>query len=98
MWGLGILMYILLSGTSPFGGAFDQRALCRAIKSGQWDFNDKLWAFVSLAAKVNTMQTYYNIYFMILYFMQLSTCVRSLAVYHLAMAFPCCSFMSALRS
>lgn len=53
MWATGVLMYILLSGASPFGGCVDQRGLCRAIKEGRVGFSEESWMVVSPSAKAS---------------------------------------------
>ena len=50
MYGLGTLLYILLSGTVPFHDK-DEMELFRKIKTGTWEFYDAIWKSVSDEAK-----------------------------------------------
>ena len=50
MWSIGVLLYILLSGNSPFDNE-DERALFQTIKSGEYSMDDILWEHVSDDAK-----------------------------------------------
>lgn len=46
-----MIIFILLSGTKPFRDK-DQPRLFRKIKTGTFEFHEKLWRDVSLDAKV----------------------------------------------
>jgi calcium/calmodulin-dependent protein kinase I len=50
MWGVGCIIYMLLSGYLPFQ-AQDHRTLFRAIRAGDFVFHDEHWSNVSVAAK-----------------------------------------------
>ena len=50
MWSVGVLLYILLSGNSPFDNE-DERALFQTIKSGEYSMDDILWEHISDDAK-----------------------------------------------
>ena len=50
MYGLGTLLYILLSGTVPFHDK-DEMELFIKIKNGTWDFYDAIWKSISDEAK-----------------------------------------------
>ena len=45
MWSVGVLLYILLSGNSPFDNE-DERALFQTIKSGEYSMDDILWEHI----------------------------------------------------
>lgn len=42
MWGVGIITYVLLSGSSPFRANNDKETLSR-VQEGRWDFKDSIW-------------------------------------------------------
>lgn len=46
MWSIGLITYVLLSGTNPFLGANDRETLNK-IREGRWDFKDSLWTHIS---------------------------------------------------
>lgn len=46
MWGVGIITYVLLSGSSPFRGNNDRETLTR-IQEGRWEFKDSIWQHIS---------------------------------------------------
>ena len=50
MWSLGVITYIMLSGTYPFFGD-SEIALYEHIKSGQFNFPEKHWKGISTEAK-----------------------------------------------
>ena len=50
MWSVGVPLYILLSGNSPFDNE-DERALFQTIKSGEYSMDDILWEHISDDAK-----------------------------------------------
>lgn len=50
MWSLGVLLYVLLSGNSPFGASTDQ-LLRLNIKRGKYDLVSKEWKEISPQAK-----------------------------------------------
>lgn len=47
---MGVLMYVLLTGCSPFGGETKQETFCN-ISRGELDFPEDLFEGVSEAAK-----------------------------------------------
>ncbi|KNC53649.1 CAMK/CAMK1 protein kinase [Thecamonas trahens ATCC 50062] len=49
-WSAGVIMFILLSGLTPFGGNTD-RELYRAIVSADYSFDGREWAGISDSAK-----------------------------------------------
>ncbi|XP_075043720.1 serine/threonine-protein kinase 33 [Mixophyes fleayi] len=50
IWGIGVIMYMLLSGNPPFMGTSEEK-LFQHIKKGKLKFSDVLWETVSDAAK-----------------------------------------------
>jgi len=50
IWSAGVCLYMLLSGTPPFGGANDAATL-EAIKKGEWIFPRSSWMTISKPAK-----------------------------------------------
>ncbi|CAH2049873.1 unnamed protein product, partial [Iphiclides podalirius] len=42
MWSVGIIVYLLLSGHSPFRGANDRETLTR-VQEGRWEWHDEEW-------------------------------------------------------
>lgn len=46
MWSIGIITYVLLSGSSPFRGNNDRETLKR-IQEGRWEFRDSIWQNIS---------------------------------------------------
>merc|ERR1719356_1108041 len=52
MWGLGVILYILLSGVPPF----EEEGLYDQICQGMYEFDAEQWAEVSLAARLLVQQ------------------------------------------
>ena len=50
IWGLGVIMFILLSGTPPFNGA-DDGEIMDAVVKGKYQFKDSKWKNISDEAK-----------------------------------------------
>lgn len=50
IWSAGVILYILLSGYPPFGGANDWEILIK-VKKGKFDFESEEWQNVSAKAK-----------------------------------------------
>lgn len=50
IWGVGVIMFILLSGTPPFNGK-DDDAIMRAVAKGKYEFKPAKWKGVSHEAK-----------------------------------------------
>ena len=50
IWGVGVIMFILLSGVPPFNGK-DDDAILRAVKKGKYEFRPDKWNNVSSEAK-----------------------------------------------
>ncbi|CAI2167651.1 14242_t:CDS:2 [Funneliformis geosporum] len=59
MWSIGVIMYTLLCGYTPFGGE-DQAALFDSILSGVYYFEEEYWSEISDYAKdlIDKMMTY----------------------------------------
>jgi calcium-dependent protein kinase len=47
---VGVIAYILLSGTPPFGGR-NEKQIMENVKGGQYNFNNAVWNNVSDDAK-----------------------------------------------
>jgi calcium/calmodulin-dependent protein kinase I len=50
MWSMGVLLYVILSGCSPFN-ADEEEALLKLVAMGQYEFHDPDWTHVSEDAK-----------------------------------------------
>ena len=50
MWSVGVLMYVLLTGCSPFGGDTKQETFCNITRC-HLDFPDDLFEDVSMEAQ-----------------------------------------------
>ena len=50
LYGLGTLLYVLLSGTVPFYDKDEMNMLVK-IKTGKWEFHDAKWQSVSAGPK-----------------------------------------------
>ena len=50
LWSCGVILYILLSGSPPFGGNSDQEIM-NSIRVGKFGFPNSVWAHVSEDAK-----------------------------------------------
>ncbi|CAO3688312.1 unnamed protein product [Umbelopsis vinacea] len=50
LWSLGVILFTLLSGYTPFWGE-DQAALFEAIMSGKYEYDEEYWSDISDAAK-----------------------------------------------
>uniref|UniRef100_A0A1B0DPE4 Uncharacterized protein n=1 Tax=Phlebotomus papatasi TaxID=29031 RepID=A0A1B0DPE4_PHLPP len=46
MWSVGILTYVLLSGSSPFRGPNDRETLTN-VQQGKWEFRESIWKYIS---------------------------------------------------
>ena len=50
MWSVGVITFILLSGSPPFGGK-NEKDIMNTVKSGKYNFNNPAWKNVSDLAK-----------------------------------------------
>lgn len=50
VWSVGVLMFILLSGSPPFDGE-DNQEILHSIESGQYSMDDEIWAQISPECK-----------------------------------------------
>lgn len=50
MWSIGVITFILLSGTPPFAGQ-NEKEIMDTVKTGKYSFKSKAWANVSDNAK-----------------------------------------------
>ena len=50
IWSLGVIAFMLLSGTAPFNGATNNDIMA-AVKKGEWKFSSPAWMDVSDEAK-----------------------------------------------
>ncbi|KAG2440177.1 hypothetical protein HXX76_004290 [Chlamydomonas incerta] len=50
MWALGVMLFFLLSGQTPFQSANLETVMAR-VKSGEWNFHGRRWALVSEGAR-----------------------------------------------
>mmetsp|Transcript_38221 Transcript_38221/g.61221 ORF Transcript_38221/g.61221 Transcript_38221/m.61221 type:complete len:297 (-) Transcript_38221:4356-5246(-) len=50
MWSIGVILYILLSGNSPFDNE-DEQVLFQKIRSGEYSMDDNMWDHISSGAK-----------------------------------------------
>lgn len=50
VWSVGVIAYMLLSGSPPFYGKNDAETL-QAVRSGRWRFNDNQFRLISTSAK-----------------------------------------------
>ena len=50
MWSIGVITFILLSGTPPFAG-HNEKEIMDTVKTGKYSFKSKAWANVSENAK-----------------------------------------------
>ena len=59
LWSIGVILYVLLSGTPPFPGNTDKEILKRVTK-GAFTFNGAEWDAISSEAKdlINKLMTY----------------------------------------
>jgi calcium-dependent protein kinase len=59
IWSLGVILYMLLSGTPPFDG-FDDQSILQKVKIGKYNLEGETWDIISNEAKdlINKMLTY----------------------------------------
>ncbi|CEP16344.1 hypothetical protein [Parasitella parasitica] len=50
LWSVGVILFTLLSGYTPFWGE-DQASLFESIMSGQYEFDEEYWSDISASAK-----------------------------------------------
>jgi len=50
MWSVGVILYILLSGYSPFDND-DEQVLYQRIRNGEYSMEDSIWEHISVGAK-----------------------------------------------
>ncbi|CAO3652915.1 unnamed protein product [Mucor hiemalis] len=50
LWSVGVILFTLLSGYTPFWGE-DQASLFESIMSGQYDYDEEYWSDISQSAK-----------------------------------------------
>ncbi|KAI9257898.1 kinase-like domain-containing protein [Sporodiniella umbellata] len=50
LWSVGVILYTLLSGYTPFWGE-DQSSLFEAIMSGNYEYDEEYWSHISESAK-----------------------------------------------
>ena len=50
MWSMGVLLYVILSGCSPFN-AEEEEALLKLVAEAKYEFYDKEWAGITPEAK-----------------------------------------------
>ena len=49
MWSIGVILYVMLCGLPPFGGA--NRDILDQVKEGSWTFKGHIWEEISDEAK-----------------------------------------------
>jgi calcium-dependent protein kinase len=59
IWSLGVILYMLLSGTPPFDG-FDDQSILQKVKIGKYSLEGESWELISNEAKdlIKKMLTY----------------------------------------
>lgn len=50
MWSMGVLLYVILSGCSPFN-AEEEEALLKLVAEAKYEFYEKEWSHISAEAK-----------------------------------------------
>lgn len=50
IWSIGVILFILLSGSPPFNGQKDEEILAQ-VEKGKYDFNSPEWSEISEDAK-----------------------------------------------